>query len=109
MSQQRTNFIPRNEGFTCEACAIEVPPARGTFRNHCPACLTSKHVDDMIPGDRTATCGGLMPTVTIEGSDPDTLDLVQKCLTCSIVRRNRAAADDNREAILALAGSGPVS
>lgn len=27
------------------------------FWNHCPNCLSSKHVDEM-PGDREAKCGG---------------------------------------------------
>ncbi|WDF05905.1 RNHCP domain-containing protein [Shouchella hunanensis] len=33
--------------------------ANGSYRNHCPFCLYSKH-QDIIPGDRASTCGGLM-------------------------------------------------
>lgn len=87
-------MIPRNEAFTCDACQHIVPPARGTFRNHCPRCLTSKHVDGEVPGDRAATCQGLMPTIAIEGPTPDQLDLVQECIRCGHTKRNRTAPDD---------------
>lgn len=91
----RKNFIPRNDGFICEACGHEIPPARGTFRNHCPHCLTSKHVDQNLPGDRVAACHGLMPTIRYEGTDPDKLDLIQRCNRCGKEHRNRTAPDDN--------------
>src|SRR5688572_1645427 len=94
---KRKNFIPRNEGFECEFCGKKVSPARGTFRNHCPNCLVSKHVDDTIPGDRAAHCEGLMPTIAYEGTDPDKLDLIQECMTCGKQHRNRIARDDNKE------------
>lgn len=105
--QLQKNFIPRNEGFVCEACGTPVPPAQGTFRNHCPNCLTSKHVDDAIPGDRAATCTGLMPAMAAEGSNPDNLDLVHRCQTCGKTMRNRTAPDDNQEAIFTLLKKGP--
>jgi hypothetical protein len=92
----RKNFIPRNDPFICEACGSAVPPASGTFRNHCRECLTSKHVDDVLPGDRAAACQGLMPTMGYEGTDPDKLDLVQECLTCGRRQRNKIARDDNK-------------
>jgi hypothetical protein len=93
------NFLPINEGFTCEACSAIVPAAKGTFRNHCPHCLTSKHVDKKLPGDRASLCQGLMPTVIIEGTDPDKLVFVQKCQRCGHIQKNRQAKDDNKEVI----------
>ena len=96
------NFIPRNEGFVCEACGTDVPPAANTFRNHCPHCLASKHVDGAVPGDRAADCGGLMPAIAYEGTDPDTVDLVQQCRKCGHIRKNRRASDDTTAAILDL-------
>lgn len=89
------NFIPRNDAFQCEVCGKDVLPARGTFRNHCPHCLISKHVDDTTPGDRASRCHGLMPTVRCEGVDPDKLDLIQECQHCGRQMRNRTAPDDN--------------
>lgn len=102
MLVNRQNFIPKNEGFICEACGQNVPPAKGTFRNHCPNCLTAKHVDKDTPGDRASTCTGLMPTIRIEGTDPDNLDLMQQCQACGHIQRNRTAADDNKETIFSL-------
>jgi hypothetical protein len=95
----KKNFIARNDAFTCEQCQAHVPPASGTYRNHCPQCLTSKHVDQDTPGDRASTCCGLMPTVAIEGTDPDELDLIQRCETCGKTQRNRRASDDISEKI----------
>ncbi|MAF80606.1 RNHCP domain-containing protein [bacterium] len=94
--------MPRNEGFVCDWCGFNAPPASGTFRNHCPACLASKHVDGPTPGDRSETCGGLMPALEVEGVDPDSLDLVHRCEKCGFTRRNKIASDDNREVIVAL-------
>ena len=98
----RKNFIARNDAFTCERCGAQVPPAAGTSRNHCPRCLTSKHVDDTVPGDRAAACQGLMPTVAYEGTDPGNLDLIQVCQVCGKRRRNKIARDDNKEKLYTL-------
>lgn len=95
MGQTRKNFIPLNEGFVCEECGKEVPSARGTFRNHCPFCLTGKHVDEVVPGDRESNCGGLMRTVRYEGTDPGKLVLVQQCDLCKKISRNKIARDDD--------------
>jgi len=94
-------FIPRNDSFTCENCGADVPPARGTFRNHCPQCLTAKHVD-IIPGDRQENCHGLMDAMAVEGTDPQKLDIVFRCRNCRKTSRNRAATDDSREALFDL-------
>jgi DNA-directed RNA polymerase subunit RPC12/RpoP len=39
-----------NESFTCEHCGkdIEKHP-EGSARNHCPYCLSSKHMDETFP------------------------------------------------------------
>jgi hypothetical protein len=101
----KQNFIPRNDGFTCEVCHAKVPPARGTFRNHCPVCLTSKHVDDVVPGDRASACGGCMQVIRVEGTDPDKLDLIHKCERCGKISRNRTAPDDDRNLVLQKMGA----
>ena len=98
-------FIAINEGFTCEACCTAGPPAKSTCRNHCTACLASKHVDETIPGDRAATCKDLMHAVAVEGSDPEKLDLIHECVSCGKIQRNKVAPDDNRDAIFKLMAS----
>lgn len=95
-------FITINEGFICEACGVEVPPAQQTCRNHCTKCLASKHVDDAIPGDRASACGGLMTASAVEGSDPDKLDIIHVCSVCGKKQRNKSASDDSRDALFAL-------
>ena len=95
----RKNFIPRNDGFICDKCGTNVPPAPRTFRNHCPFCLTSKHVDNTTPGDRASTCQGLMPAIAYEGTDPDQLDLIHRCQLCGQKKRNRTAPDDDKNKI----------
>ncbi len=95
-------FITINEGFICEVCGVHIPPAQSTCRNHCTQCLASKHVDDAIPGDRASTCHGIMNAISVEGSNPEKLDLVHKCTICGKLQRNKIAPDDARDAIFGL-------
>lgn len=88
-------FQKRVEDFICEQCGVAV--AGAGYRNHCPECLTSKHVD-VHPGDRAAACGGPMPVVDIHQKG-EQLILVQKCVVCGHLRRNKVQADDNMETI----------
>lgn len=95
---ERKNFIGRtNEGFVCDHCRLSVLPlARGGFRNHCPRCLWSKHVD-CLPGDRESSCGGLMEPIRVECDVKRGWMIVHQCVRCNMVRRNRAALDDPRQ------------
>ena len=87
------------EDFICEHCGASV---KGDgFTNHCPKCLWSKHVD-IEPGDRAASCGGLMEPVALEGSSPD-YSIVHMFGTCGHRKRNKTAAGDDPAAILAVA------
>ncbi len=52
--------ITENTGFICLHCYNTVHAVtNGSYRNHCPFCLFSRHVDHN-PGDRLNTCHGLM-------------------------------------------------
>ena len=86
--------IVTNQGFVCARCAAAVPPlANGSYRNHCPACLHSLHVD-VNPGDRASDCGGLLVPVGVEQSGKKGWVIVHRCERCGAVRRNKAALDD---------------
>lgn len=85
-------FQRRIEDFTCAACAAAVPG--NGYTNHCPHCLTSKHVD-ISPGDRAAQCGGLMPVVNMMYEQGQWY-LLQQCQRCQHQKRNRVAKTDNR-------------
>ena len=93
------NFRRTIEDFVCERCGAE---AVGTgYTNHCPACLWSKHVD-INPGDRAATCEGLMAPVGLDKKG-DQYTLVHRCERCGHVKPNKSAAGDSFSALLALA------
>lgn len=100
----------RNEsdGFTCIHCKAHVSGrAWGTKqRNHCPACLHSKHVDDK-PGDRASPCGGKLEPIAIAvrsaGEEAGEWVLVHRCKSCGQLKTNRIAGDDSERALLALA------
>ena len=93
-------FTRTVEDFTCAHCGAQV--AGGGYTNHCPRCLWSRHVD-VNPGDRAATCGGLMEPVAVETRRGEYM-IVHRCVKCGTVCRNRSAPTDDPAAILALAG-----
>lgn len=87
------------EDFTCEHCGA---PVVGTgYTNHCPHCLWSKHVD-INPGDRSAGCLGLMEPIRIEGTAAR-FRIVHRCTRCVLERRNDVAANDEPDALVAIA------
>ena len=87
------------EDFTCEHCGTSV---KGDgYTNHCPECLWSKHVD-VEPGDRAATCGGMMEPIALEGST-DKYRIIQRCEKCRIERPIALAKNDNMKTVLAIA------
>ena len=91
---ERRNFLGRgNDGFECLVCGTDVRPlTRGGFRSHCPHCLWSRHVDE-LPGDRAATCNGLMRPIAAESSH-GVWYVVHRCEECGCQRRNRLALGD---------------
>jgi hypothetical protein len=101
-----------SDGFTCIHCKAHVSGrAWGTKqRNHCPACLHSKHVDD-TPGDRASPCGGTLEPIAIAvrsaGSsgieEAGEWVLVHRCRACGQLKTNRIAGDDSERTLLALA------
>ena len=88
-------FIMRNESFICENCGQEVleHPA-GSARNHCPKCLYSKHVDEDSPGDRLATCHGLMEPIGIDYRKNKGDMIRHRCQKCGKEMLNIVAPDD---------------
>lgn len=83
-----------NDGFTCVHCGTTVSPlSNGSCRNHCPKCLTSLHVD-INPGDRAATCQGVMHAVGAETHPRKGIMIIHRCSRCGVVKRNKAAHDD---------------
>ena len=103
---QFSKFTHINQAFTCMNCSREVPPRASGCRNHCPYCLTSRHVD-INPGDRANNCEGLMDAVGYELSAKKGVVLIFRCRRCQQLTRNMAANEDpitpdNYELILSL-------
>jgi hypothetical protein len=104
-----------SDGFTCLHCHNIVLASRvqtgGHNRNHCPYCLSSRHLDLYEPGDRLSACRGRMNAIglTLKRSPSKyaterqgELMLIHQCEACGKVSINRVAADDDDEAILAV-------
>lgn len=80
-----------NAGFICQHCGESVLPlTNGSYRNHCPHCMFSKHVD-VVPGDRRSACGGLMAPVALREKSGKGLQVVHRCLECGHESVNRVA------------------
>ncbi len=92
-------FQRRVEDFTCEHCSGKVEG--NGYTNHCPKCLWSKHVD-VNPGDRAASCNGMMKPMRIE-SEKGKQFIVQVCGRCSFMRRNEVQKQDDFAAVLEVA------
>ena len=95
-----------NTGFICAHCGADVKPlTNGSYRNHCPYCLYSQHVDNM-PGDRADDCHGMMEPVRVIRHSRKGWQIVHRCLKCGAERVNKIAentdAPDNFELILDL-------
>ena len=95
-----------NTGFICGYCGREVAPlSNGSYRNHCPFCLYSRHVD-LAPGDRRSDCGGLMRPVGLKFKAGKGYQIVHECLRCGAERVNKIAENtvqpDEIEAVAGL-------
>lgn len=90
--------------FKCKRCRrfIGLLPCGGYHRNHCPFCLSSRHVDERSSGDRLSTCGSVMEAIGSFQRPKGEHIIVHRCLGCGVERFNRIAADDDFELILAL-------
>ncbi len=94
---QGKKFQRNKEDFVCDECGKIV--LGDGYRNHCPHCLVSKHVD-VNPGDRSHDCGGLMDVVDISLEHGKTV-FIHHCRKCGTEKRNRAHVEDSVDQIIA--------
>lgn len=97
MDQKKFKMI--DEDFKCLVCKTEVHALEYTARDHCPNCLCSIHVD-INPGDRACMCHGILKPIDIEKGKKDTYKIIYQCEKCGMVKKNKAAIDDNMDMIL---------
>ncbi|MDX8044961.1 RNHCP domain-containing protein [Gracilibacillus sp. S3-1-1] len=89
--------LTENTAFQCENCGADVVPlTNGSFRNHCPYCLFSKHLDNH-PGDRLSNCKGMMRPISLEHSGKKGFQIIHECIKCSKMQRNKVASDTLQE------------
>ena len=98
---EEKRFTKIDEEFICNNCGNKVEKLGYTSRDHCPTCLYSKHVD-INPGDRLETCHGDLVPVSVELNPKKGYVIVYKCKKCGMIRKNKAAEDDNMELIIKL-------
>ena len=95
---------PCKDSFTCKVCGrLVTSGGAGTdHRNHCPYCLSSRHLD-IEPGDREADCGGVMEPIAVWVRKNGEWAIIHRCRICGALSSNRIAADDNPLKLMSLA------
>ncbi len=84
----------KNAYFVCANCESNVLPLKnGSYRNHCPFCLASIHVDN-VPGDRNNSCRGVMDSIKILYHKKKGWQIIHKCQKCGIEKVNKIAEGD---------------
>jgi hypothetical protein len=106
---------PRNTfgDFVCMVChnfvSAEAALSGVQNRNHCPYCLSSRHLDLYEAGDRLSACKANMRPVALTlkktakkyvSARQGELMLVHLCDECGKPSINRIAADDDIETVL---------
>jgi hypothetical protein len=99
--------------FVCLVChnfvSAEAALSGVQNRNHCPYCLSSRHLDLYAAGDRLSACKASMRPVALTlkriakkyaAASQGELMLVHLCDECGKPSINRIAADDDLEAVL---------
>ncbi len=96
---EHAKFTMIDEKFMCEVCGRKVDTLGYTARDHCPYCLSSKHVDNN-PGDRACECHGILKPISIDNAKKDSYKIVYRCIKCGMIKRNKVAIDDNMDMII---------
>ncbi|KAF3361533.1 hypothetical protein PHSC3_001908 [Chlamydiales bacterium STE3] len=81
----------KNVHFVCAICHQDVLPLQnGSFRNHCPFCLASIHVDNK-PGDRSSSCNGEMVASRSIYNGKKGWQIIHQCKKRGIKKLNKIA------------------
>lgn len=97
--EQQKRFKMLDESFICDVCGKKIEPLGYTARDHCPYCLSSKHLD-INPGDRLSECHGILEPIGIENAKKGKYKIVYKCNKCGATKRNIMAYDDNMDLVI---------
>ena len=84
-----------NTDFVCIACERYVTRLHsGSYRNHCPFCLSSLHVDGAVPGDRNSSCHGVMIACGLHFHTKKGWQIVHRCTKCHVEKINKIVEND---------------
>ncbi|WP_128896007.1 RNHCP domain-containing protein [Longirhabdus pacifica] len=87
----------QNSDFICLHCnSYILPLTNGSYRNHCPVCLHSLHLDKYKPGDRASDCKGIMYPIDVDVSSKKGYQIIFKCKKCGKIGINKAALNDKQ-------------
>lgn len=79
-----------NQDFVCVVCKNLVTRLQfGSYRNHCPFCLSSLHVDRDLPGDRKSACHGVMKAFGMRFHTKKGWQIVHRCTKCGVEKLNK--------------------
>ena len=95
-----SSFNDLDQPFICKKCGFKVSRLGYSYRDHCPNCLYSKHIDKNL-GDRKNKCQGLLKPISMEKFE-DTYKIVYICEKCGQQRKNLMAKDDNMNVLINL-------
>ncbi len=85
-----------NTPFICAICNQDVRALEnGSYRNHCPFCLGSIHVDNK-PGDRNSTCNGVMVACRLNYNGKKGWQIIHQCQKCGVEKANKIAEEDSQ-------------
>lgn len=80
-----------NTGFVCLNCYKTIEAlTNGSYRNHCPFCLYSLHVDGK-PGDRQSFCRALMEPIGLVFKSKKGWQIIHRCTACRHQSVNKIA------------------
>ncbi|MGW5641584.1 RNHCP domain-containing protein [Saccharopolyspora sp. NPDC003752] len=90
--------------FTCVRCGLTVSALvpDGGRRNHCPACLHSRHVIDQVEGG-PSDCGSRMSPIAIAVLRTGDWMLIHRCARCDELTSSPVCADDNQLILMRMA------
>ena len=84
-----------NRGFVCVHCGKYVSAlTNGSYRNHCPFCLYSLHVDKRM-GDRQSDCHGEMEPRDLLYNAKKGYQIVHVCHKCGARKVNKIAENSD--------------
>jgi DNA-directed RNA polymerase subunit RPC12/RpoP len=96
--------VLRTETFECVRCGLTVTAFApdGSRRNHCPGCLHSRHVHELVEGG-PSSCRSRMAPISIAVLRDGDWTVIHRCAGCGELTSNPISGDDNRLILVRMA------